>query len=87
MAEVSDELLAAYHDLYETWLLHTAPVETDVPGHNGISYEETEAMDQAAYRVQHMLGEGPSPSSPADQGGPAINFPGLPVGWPPERHL
>lgn len=75
MAEVSDELLAAYHALYDTWLIETATVEIDVPGYNGLSYEETEAMDDAAYRVQHLLGE------------EAGKNPGKGVGWPPGDDL
>jgi hypothetical protein len=68
MAQISDELLAAYHGLYETWLLHTAPAEIGVPGYNGLTLEDTEEMEQAAYRIQYLLSEGPSPSSCAGQG-------------------
>lgn len=68
MAEIGDELLAAYHDLYETWLLHTAPEEIGVPGYHGLRHEDEEALEECAYRVQYLLGEDPSPPSRADQG-------------------
>lgn len=54
---VSDELLAAYHDLYDQWLNETAPADVGVPGYHGITLEEEQALEEAAFRIQHLLSE------------------------------
>jgi hypothetical protein len=50
-----DELQAAYHRLYDTWWNKVATVEIDTPGHNGISYADSTAMDEAAETIAELL--------------------------------
>lgn len=49
------DLLNAYHKLYDTVWNKTATVDVDFSGYNGISYADTDAIDEAAEAVERML--------------------------------
>ena len=53
----SAPLLAAYHKLYEAWE-NGATVEIDLRGYNGISYGDTNALDEASDAVADLLRQG-----------------------------
>lgn len=51
----SPELIAAYHRLYEVVWLETATVDAGVTGYNLLSYDDTNAIDEAAAAVEELL--------------------------------
>ena len=52
---MTPELLAAYHKLYGTWWNKVATVEIDLQGYNGISHEDTLAMDEVAEAIESLI--------------------------------
>ena len=51
-------LLAALHALYDTVWNKTGTVEIDMHGYNGLSYDDTNAIDEAASAVEDLLAAG-----------------------------
>jgi len=47
-------LIAAYDQLYNTVWNLTATVDIDMPGYNGLSYDDTNAIDEAASAVEQL---------------------------------
>lgn len=52
---MSPELEAAYHHLYDVVWNKIATLDIDVPGYNGISYDDTNLLDEAAAKVERLL--------------------------------
>jgi hypothetical protein len=48
-------LYEAYHRLYDTYWNRVATVEIDEPGYNGLSYDDTVALDDAASAIEDLL--------------------------------
>lgn len=56
--ERAKPLLDAYHELFDTWWNKTATMEITEPGFNGFSYEDTNAMNDAAEAIERLLATG-----------------------------
>jgi hypothetical protein len=52
------QLLTAYHALYDTVWNKVATVELEVPGYNGLSYDDENAIEEAARTVEDLLASG-----------------------------
>ena len=54
---VNPELAAAYHRLYDVVWNHVGTVEIDLPGYNGISYDDNNLIDEAGAEIERLLAE------------------------------
>jgi hypothetical protein len=57
-----DQLVKAYHKLYETWWMKVATLESDNFKYNLISHEDTNDLDKAAEEIEELLTEGDNES-------------------------
>lgn len=58
MTIISDELLAAYHRLFEVCWNETATVDIGMDGYNGISYDDDSKIEDACAAIQDLLKPG-----------------------------
>ena len=53
--QVSPELAAAYHKLYDTYWNKCGTVESDLPGYSMLTNAEVNALDDAAGAIEDLL--------------------------------